>query len=77
MDNDSFDIVFDLDGKHYEGWVTPSVHLKEDGSPKSFHVVLDDVLFGNISHDNNTWVVDEQRPENLTAAVGKFIQDIY
>ncbi len=77
MENNAFDMVFDLNGKHYEGWVTPSEHLKEDGEPKSFHVVLEGVMFGNISHNDTGWTVDEPRPDELTEAVGKFIEEIY
>jgi len=77
MKDNSFDIAVDANGKHYEGWATPSEHKKHDGSPKSFHVVLDGVMFGNIAHDGTAWSVDEDRPDALTEAVGQFIESAY
>jgi hypothetical protein len=69
------DISVIVDGKEYKGWATPSDKNKEDGSPKSFHVVLNDVMFGNISHSSEkTWTVDEQRPQELVEAVGKYLE---
>lgn len=76
MENKTFDISFDHDGKYYQGWATPS-GKKDNGKPRSFHVVLNRVMFGNVSHNDTTWVVDEQRPDELTQAVGKFIEEVY
>lgn len=76
-ETDTFDIAFDMEGKHYKGWVTPSNKLNDKGLPTSFHVVLDEVFFGNVSNDGNTWTVDEWRPENLVQQVGKFIEEWY
>lgn len=75
MREDYFNIGFDHDGIHYDGIVTPSEKTHEDGSPKSYHVVLNKVLFGNVSFNNIKWVVDEQRPQALTDIVGKCIQE--
>jgi hypothetical protein len=77
MQDTSFNIVFDLNGNLYKGWATPSEHKKEDGSPKSFYVVLNGVMFGNVSHNNTVWTVDEDRPDDLTERVGKFIEENY
>lgn len=77
MQDNSFNIVFTNDGTIYKGWATPSEHTKKDGSPKSFHVVLNGVMFGNVSVNNNHWAVDEERPEELTIAVGKCIENSY
>jgi hypothetical protein len=77
MQDTSFNIVFDLNDKLYKGWATPSEHKKENGSPKSFHVVLNGVMFGNVSHNNTAWTVDEERPDDLTERVGKFIEENY
>jgi hypothetical protein len=77
MEDNSFDIAVDAIDKHYEGWATPSEHKKEDGSPKSFHVVLNGVMFGNVSHNGTEWIVDEDRPDALTEAVGRFIEENY
>jgi hypothetical protein len=74
MQDNSFNIVFTHNGIIYKGWATPSDHNKKDGSPKSFHVVLNGVMFGNVSVNNEHWAVDEERPEDLTTAVGKSIK---
>ena len=75
MQNTSFNIVFTHNSIIYKGWATPSEHTKKDGSPKSFHVVLNGVMFGNVSVNNDHWAVDDERPEDLTAEVGKSIQN--
>lgn len=75
MQDTSFNIVFTHNNVIYKGWATPSEHTRKDGSPKSFHVVLNGVMFGNVSVDHNHWTVDEERPEDLTYAVGKSIEN--
>jgi hypothetical protein len=69
-----FDIAFVYEGKTYEGWVNPSDKLKEDGSPASFHVVLDGVSFGYLSFQNCNWVVNEERPAALVKIIGRQIE---
>lgn len=76
MEDNSFDIAVDAGGKHYDGWATPSAHKKEDGSPKSFHVVLNGVMFGNVSCNDTVWNVDEPRPDDLTEAVGSLLRKL-
>ncbi|HEY6976276.1 MAG TPA: hypothetical protein VH396_08295 [Chitinophagaceae bacterium] len=77
MNNIYFSIKFNYDDIHYDGIVTPSEKVREDGTPKSFHVVLNNVLFGNVHHNNGKWAVDEQRPQELTDIVGKQIEKYY
>ncbi len=77
MENKTFEVEFDHDGKYYKGWATPNGLKKDNGMPGSYHVVLNGVMFGNVSQNNITWVVDEQRPDELTQAVGKFIEEVY
>jgi hypothetical protein len=74
MSDKTFNIALDHEGMHYEGWVTPSDKLTEDGKPKSFHVVLNETMFGNLSLSGEHWTVDEQRPAGLVEEVGKYIQ---
>jgi len=38
---------------------------------------LNNVLFGNVHHNNGKWAVDEQRPQELTEIVGKNIEKNY
>ena len=77
MSEEYFHIQFDHDNIHYEGIVTPSEKVREDGTPRSFHVVLNKVLFGNVHYNNAKWAVDEQRPDALTEIVGKQIEQYY
>jgi len=77
MDKPSFSIQFDHDNIHYDGIITPSEKMREDGTPRSFHVVLNSVLFGNIHYNNSKWAVDKQRPDVLIEIVGKQIEQCY
>lgn len=72
-----FDIVFNLNGKQYQGWVNPSEKENENGQPTSFHVVLKDTSFGYLSFNNCKWMVSEQRPVELVEAIGKEIEKRY
>jgi hypothetical protein len=76
-ENKIFDISFEADGTKYTGWVNPSDKLADSGMPVSFHVVLNDVSFGHVSHNTGEWTVDEDRPEGLTKQVGKAIERHY
>jgi hypothetical protein len=75
--SEPIDITLDFNGMHYTGWATPSEANHENGWPKSFHVVLNNTMFGNVSLDNDTWSVDEWRPEGMAEAVGAAIQSKY
>jgi hypothetical protein len=77
MSHEPIDIALDFDGIHYAGWATPSDKYHENGWPKSFHVVLNETFFGNLSFDNDTWLVDEQRPDELVDKVGTAIKSKY
>ena len=74
MNDKTFNIALDYEGIHYQGWVTPSDKLHADHKPKSFHVVLNDTMFGNLSKDGEKWAIDEQRPAGMVQEVGRFIQ---
>ena len=39
MSHQYFSIKFNHDDIHYDGIVTPSEKVRDDGTPKSFHVV--------------------------------------
>jgi hypothetical protein len=69
MTEEFFKIAFDHNGLHYEGRVSPE-HKDQNGIPKSYHVVLNDIFFGYVSMDDSgRWHVTEQRPEALLEAV--------
>jgi hypothetical protein len=74
MNKTTFDIAFDYEGVHYTGWATPADHVQADGQPASYHVVLNDTFFGNVSYHDDHWMVDQQRPAGLVAEVGRIIQ---
>jgi hypothetical protein len=77
MTDKYFSIKFNYDNIHYDGIITSSEKVREDGTPKSFHVILNNVLFGNVHHNNGNWAVDEQRPQELTDIVGECIEKNY
>ena len=72
-----FNIAFEEDGRKYTGWVNPSDKLNDGGLPASFHVVLNDISFGYVSHNNGKWTVNEDRPAGLIEKVGKAIEKQY
>ncbi|RYY24945.1 MAG: hypothetical protein EOO04_12395 [Chitinophagaceae bacterium] len=74
MEDNIFDIKFDYNGLHYEGWANPSSKKNSDGEPASYHVVLNDISFGNISFNQGKWINSEDRPDELIALVGKHIE---
>lgn len=76
MKKTSLPLEFDCKGIHYAGWVTPSDHHYEDGQPVSYHVVLNKVFFGNLSRNKGKWLVDEQRPHELTAELGECLDKV-
>ena len=77
MEDNIFDIEFELEGKTYRGWVNPSKQLNEDGMPASFHVVLNETSFGYLSFNNCKWSVNEERPSQMVKQVGKLIEKHY
>ena len=70
-------IQFNGQGIEYKGWATPSDQRYEDGYPRSYHVVLNRVYFGNLSLDRGKWIADEPRPRELVAAVGACLDHVY
>ena len=77
MESDLFDISFTFDNQEYKGWVHPSDKLNESGVPASFHVVINETSFGNLSFSQCKWAVDEQRPSGLTKLIGREIEKHY
>ena len=75
--HDLVDILFELDGKNYRGWFSPSGKLDEKNQPVSYSIVLDGVFFGHLSLHNCNWVCSEQRPAGLIRAAGKQIELYY
>jgi len=75
MPDTSFDIAFEFEGVHYKGWVTPAKGHNTAGKPRSYHVVLNETLFGNLAHHNGQWTVDEQRPPGMVEVIGGIIDN--
>jgi hypothetical protein len=74
MEPNDIAIEFDYNNLHYKGWATPSEKKKATGEPTSFHVVLNDIFFGNVSHADGNWEVDEQRAPELVTKVSAFLK---
>jgi hypothetical protein len=77
MENNIFNIAFEFQGKPYSGWVNPSEKLNGEAAPSSFHVVLNEVSFGNLAFKDCKWSINEQRPSGLVKMVGKQIEKHY
>ncbi|MBS1665211.1 MAG: hypothetical protein JST68_29465 [Bacteroidetes bacterium] len=73
MEKTSLPIQLEQGGQQYTGWATPSDDRHPDGYPKSYHVVLNEVFFGDLSHNQGKWLISEPRPHDLVAAVGAAI----
>jgi hypothetical protein len=76
MEKTSLSLHIDQDGQKYTGWATPSDKRHPDGYAKSYHVVLNEVFFGDLSLNADRWTISEQRPQDLVMAVGRAIERI-
>ncbi len=74
MEKTSLLIALEQNGQPYSGWATPSDKRHADGYAKSYHVVLNQVFFGDMSFDQGKWEISEQRPHLLVDAVGRAIE---
>jgi hypothetical protein len=77
METNIFDISFKAGEATYKGWVNPSDKLNEEGSPVSFHVVLNETSFGYLSYRDCKWMINEDRPAKLVELIGKQIEKHY
>jgi hypothetical protein len=77
LESRTIDIAFQHDGKDYKGWATPSGKKGDNGMAASYHVVLNEVFFGNLSHNKEKWATDTQREEGLIQATGKALEKQY
>lgn len=77
MSKEIIPIQFNGQGIEYKGWATPSDLKYDDGYPRSYHVVLNKVFFGNLSLDRGKWIADEPRPRELVVAVGACLDHVY
>ena len=77
MEENIFDISFEIEGKKYVGWVNPSEKTDENGKPVSFHVVLGGVSLGYLSLNDCNWTINEDRSSSLIEAVGYEIEKKY
>jgi hypothetical protein len=76
MEKKSLLLEFDCKGLHYKGWATPSDKIRNDGTPASYSVVLNQVHFGDISLNNGKWVLDEHRSHDLIECVGECMHEV-
>lgn len=73
MTESYFAIRFHHNGLDYTGRVSPE-KKEDDGKYTSWHVVLNEIFFGYLSHNNNKWECTEWRPEALVDIVGAEIE---
>jgi hypothetical protein len=74
MSKEPIDIALDYEGIHYKGWATPSSTKNDQDQPRSWHVILNETMFGNLSQSDGNWVIDEQRPAGMVEKVGQVIE---
>lgn len=70
MKTDIITIHFNGQGIEYKGWAQPSKERHEDGHPKHYQVVLNQLFYGNFSLHRGKWFADEPRPQELVIAIG-------
>jgi hypothetical protein len=74
MKEDVFEISFEIGEKKYAGWVRPSEKLNGSGAAQSYHVVLENTFFGELTLNNCHWIINQSRPHLLVESVGKEIE---
>ena len=80
MDSEhSFKLSIDLEGKHYEGMVTPSEDKGNNGVPVFFRVVLGNEFFAYLCCSDHGWkeYESDEKPKGLINAIGTYIMDYY
>lgn len=70
MEKNIIPIQFNGQGIEYKGWATPSNDRHDDGHPKHFQVVLNDMFFGNLWLNRGKWFADQPRLQALVVPVG-------
>jgi len=76
MEKVSIPLSLKHEGTQYDGWATPSDHRHPDGLASSYHVVLNENFFGDMSYQNGHWLISEQRPAALVEATGAALSSI-
>lgn len=75
MENNIIPIHFNGRGIEYKGWAMPSRERYEDGHPKHYRVVLNEVLSGNFWLNRGKWFADEPRLQELVVKVGACLDE--
>lgn len=70
MENKIIPIQFNGKGIEYRGWATPSKERHDDGHPKHYRVVLNEVFSANFWLNRGKWIADEPRMQELAVEVG-------
>jgi hypothetical protein len=73
IEKTSLPLRFVYERQNYTGWATPSDDRCANGHAQSYHVVLNEVPLGNLSYQNDRWLLNDQQPNELTVAVGDAI----
>ena|ERR1700761_5436896 len=75
MEKQIIPIEFNGRGIEYRGWAMPSNEKHDDGHPKHYKVVLNEIFFGNFWLNRGKWFADELRSPELVVAVGHCLDD--
>jgi hypothetical protein len=59
MQKTSIPIRFVHDETNYSGWATPMERTTAGGSPSSYHVDLNEVFFGAMTHRDHKRLISE------------------
>jgi hypothetical protein len=73
MENKIIPIHFNGRGIEYKGWVMPSKERHEDGHPKHYRVVLNDVFSANFWLNRGKWFADEPWMQDMAVEIGVFL----
>ena len=78
-DLEAFPLTLDFDGKHYDGMITPSMEIGNDGQPVYYRVAIDKEFFAYLCCGNKGWMErdGEGKPSNLVTAIGDYINEYY
>jgi hypothetical protein len=73
MSNNQIPIVFNFEGRKYEGYILPMQIDKRRHQPRLFHIMLNTIDFGYIKYLDKQWLLDNSRPQTLANLIGDHI----
>ena len=73
VEKTSLPLRFLYEEQNYTGWATASNERDANGYARSYHVILNEVYFGDLSYQDDHWLISQQRHTDLVAIVGDAI----